>query len=135
MYTVEAYSSYTPDILTLFLCRILILLNKRRLEKLKDRWWKYNPAKKNCDLENDQSDGISIHNIGGVFLVIFVGIIFACFTLAIEYWYYRHRAKVSDLHKGSSPNNKTMKPVKPIRLNLHPAPTHNIQPSQFSSRF
>ncbi|XP_025153353.1 ionotropic receptor 25a isoform X1 [Harpegnathos saltator] len=114
---------------------ILILLNKRRLEKLKDKWWKYNPARKNCDLENDQSDGISIHNIGGVFLVIFVGIVFACLTLAIEYWYYRHRAKVSELHKDASPRTKIMKTIKPIRLNLQPAPTHGVQPSQFRSRF
>lgn len=108
-------------------CRILILLNKRSLEKLKDKWWKYNPVKKICDTNTDQSDGISIHNIGGVFLVIFVGIIFACLTLAIEYWYYRHRAKVSELPKSSSPKTKIMKMVKPIRFNLHPAPTQ--QPS------
>ncbi|KAL6266796.1 hypothetical protein P5V15_003627 [Pogonomyrmex californicus] len=113
---------------------ILILLNKRRLEKLKDKWWKHNPAKKNCDLENNQSDGISIHNIGGVFLVIFVGIIFACFTLAFEYWYYRHRAKVNELHSTTPP--KMMKSIKPIRFNLHPAPTHEFQTiSQFRSRF
>ncbi|KAM0725746.1 Ionotropic receptor 25a [Formica fusca] len=116
---------------------ILILLNKRRLEKLKDRWWKHNPARKNCDLENDQSDGISIHNIGGVFLVIFVGIVFACFTLAFEYWYYRYRAKVSDLRKDPkmSPKTKMMKTIKPIRFNLYPAPTHGNKPVQFRSRF
>lgn len=112
-------------------------MNKRRLEKLKDRWWKHNPARKNCDLENDQSDGISIHNIGGVFLVIFVGIVFACFTLAFEYWYYRYRAKVSDLRKDPkmSPKTKMMKTIKPIRFNLYPAPTHGNKPVQFRSRF
>lgn len=115
---------------------ILILLNKRRLEKLKDKWWKHNSVKKNCDLENDQSDGISIHNIGGVFLVIFVGIIFACFTLAFEYWYYRHRAKVNELHQTTPPKAKIAKAIKPIRFNLHPAPTHGFQTiSQLRSRF
>ncbi|XP_032686225.1 ionotropic receptor 25a [Odontomachus brunneus] len=114
---------------------ILILLNKRRLEKLKDKWWKYNPAKKNCELENNQSDGISIHNIGGVFLVIFVGIVFACLTLAIEYWYYRHRAKVTGLRKGSSPKTTIMKVVKPLRLSLHPRLSQDAQPSQFGSRY
>ncbi|CAL1688316.1 unnamed protein product [Lasius platythorax] len=114
---------------------ILILLNKRRLEKLKDRWWKHNPVRKNCDLENDQSDGISIHNIGGVFLVIFVGIVFACFTLAFEYWYYRYRAKVSEIHKDKSLKTKMTKAIKPIRFNLHPAPTHAFKSVQFRSRF
>ncbi|KAL0108697.1 hypothetical protein PUN28_014089 [Cardiocondyla obscurior] len=115
---------------------ILILLNKRRLEKLKDKWWKHNPVKQNCDLENSQSDGISIHNIGGVFLVIFVGIIFACFTLAFEYWYYRHRAKVSELHQTTPPKIKMAKAIKSIRFDLHPAPTHGFQTlSQIRSRF
>lgn len=91
--------------------------------------------RKDCDLENDQSDGISIHNIGGVFLVIFVGIIFACFTLAFEYWYYRYRAKVSDLHKDTSPQTKIVKAIKPIRFNLHPAPTHGFKPMQFRSKY
>lgn len=91
--------------------------------------------RKECVTEDDQSDGISIHNIGGVFLVIFVGIVLACFTLAFEYWYYRHRAKVSELKDDVSPKTKIMKAVKPIRFNLHPAPTHNFQPSQFRSRF
>lgn len=115
---------------------ILILLNKRRLEKLKDKWWKHNPVKKNCDLENDQSDGISIHNIGGVFLVIFVGIIFACLTLAFEYWYYRHRTKVSELNQTTPPKTKMANAIKSIRFDLHPAPTQGFQMiSQFRSRF
>lgn len=118
-------------------CRILTLLNKRRLEKLKDKWWKHNPVKKVCEAEDNQSEGISIHNIGGVFLVIFVGIVFACITLAIEYWYYRYRGRVNDLQETSSPKTKIMKMIKPIRFNLHPAPTHDVtvQPSEFRSRF
>lgn len=39
----------------------------------------------------DQSDGISIQNIGGVFIVIFVGIGMACVTLVFEYWWYKYR--------------------------------------------
>ncbi|KAA0197271.1 Ionotropic receptor 25a [Hyalella azteca] len=77
---------------------ILKLLNQRKLETLKERWWNQNPEKKSCEAENDQSDGISIENIGGVFIVIFVGIGLACITLAFEYWWYRHRkgATVAD---------------------------------------
>jgi hypothetical protein len=35
--------------------------------------------------------GISIQNIGGVFIVIFVGIGMACITLVFEFWYYKFR--------------------------------------------
>ncbi|XP_031839335.1 ionotropic receptor 25a [Nomia melanderi] len=113
---------------------ILILLNKRRLEKLKDKWWKRNPERKDCDAENSQSDGISIHNIGGVFVVIFLGIIFACITLAFEYWYYRHRTDTVKIDRGSPIKGKITK-IKPIKFNLQPAPTHGFQAAQFRSRF
>lgn len=113
---------------------ILILLNKRKLEKLKDKWWKKNPNKKDCDAENSQSDGISIHNIGGVFVVIFLGIIFACFTLAFEYWYYRHRTKITKIDRNNAMKNKITQ-VKPLRFNLQPAPTHAFQSVHFRPRF
>lgn len=64
------------------------MLNKRYLEKLKEDWWK---DKKKCEKVEDQSDGISIQNIGGVFIVIFVGIGMACITLVFEYWWYKYR--------------------------------------------
>lgn len=43
---------------------ILRLLNQRRLETLKERWWTDNPEKKTCFDQDNQSDGISIRNIG-----------------------------------------------------------------------
>ena len=44
---------------------ILQLLNKRKLEKLKERWWSpTNPEIRKCDKQDDQQDGISIQNIG-----------------------------------------------------------------------
>ncbi|EEB10703.1 glutamate receptor, putative [Pediculus humanus corporis] len=70
---------------------ILQLLNKRRLEKLKEKWWTNNPKKMICEKHDEQSDGISIENIGGVFIVIFVGIGMACVTLAFEYWWYKYK--------------------------------------------
>jgi len=48
-----------------FFHRILQLLNKRKLEKLKERWWNQNPEKRrDCEKQDDQTDGISIQNIG-----------------------------------------------------------------------
>lgn len=67
------------------------LLNRRQLERLKERWWTSNPKAVKCEKQDDQSDGISIQNIGGVFIVIFVGIGLACITLAFEYWWYKYR--------------------------------------------
>ena len=43
---------------------ILKLLNQRRLESLKEKWWNKNPEKKDCQDTKKQSDGISINNIG-----------------------------------------------------------------------
>ncbi|KAL1505374.1 hypothetical protein ABEB36_004957 [Hypothenemus hampei] len=70
---------------------ILQLLNRRELERFKEKWWNKNPEKKHCEKSDEQSDGISIQNIGGVFIVIFVGIGLACVTLAFEYWWYKYR--------------------------------------------
>jgi len=71
---------------------ILKLLNQRKLETLKERWWNQNPQKKACEEADDNSGGISIHNIGGVFIVIFIGIALAIITLGAEYWYYKYKA-------------------------------------------
>ena len=46
----------------------------------------------NCDKEDEDTGGISIHNIGGVFIVIFIGIVLALITLGAEYYYYKLRA-------------------------------------------
>lgn len=58
------------------------------MEKLKDKWWR---KRIQCEKVEDQADGISIQNIGGVFIVIFIGIGMACITLVFEYWWYKHR--------------------------------------------
>ncbi|PRD31656.1 UNVERIFIED_CONTAM: Ir25a [Trichonephila clavipes] len=72
---------------------ILKLLNQRKLEGLKEKWWNKNPAKKDCDDSEQQSDGISIANIGGVFIVIFIGVILAVLTLIVEYFLYRKKRR------------------------------------------
>ena len=74
---------------------ILKLLNQRKLETLKERWWNQNPQKVVCDDDDDSGGGISIYNIGGVFIVIFVGIGLAIITLVIEYWYYKYKKPAS----------------------------------------
>ncbi|ESO98322.1 hypothetical protein LOTGIDRAFT_114647 [Lottia gigantea] len=64
---------------------ILQLINQRELEEYKTKWWKKD--KRDCPDIEDESNGISIKNIGGVFLVIVIGSALALITLAIEcYW-------------------------------------------------
>ncbi|CAH1134853.1 unnamed protein product [Ceutorhynchus assimilis] len=83
---------------------ILQLLNRRELERLKERWWNKNTEKKQCEKADDQSDGISIQNIGGVFIVIFVGIGLACITLAFEYWWYKYRKNTKITNIAEAPH-------------------------------
>lgn len=48
--------------------RILKLLNQRKLEAFKEKWWNKNPNKKSCEeFEEDSGGGISIYNIGNYF--------------------------------------------------------------------
>ncbi|XP_045465675.1 ionotropic receptor 25a-like [Harmonia axyridis] len=67
---------------------ILELVNQRKLEELRLKWWDHNPEAKKCPLPEDPSDGISVANIGGVFIVILVGIGLAIVILCIEYFFY-----------------------------------------------
>lgn len=82
-------------------CSILKLLNQRKLETFKEMWWNGNPKKVVCDDDDDSGGGISIYNIGGVFIVIFVGIGLAIITLIIEYWYYKYKKPAQRVDSGS----------------------------------
>ncbi|RWS12193.1 glutamate receptor ionotropic: kainate 2-like protein [Dinothrombium tinctorium] len=53
---------------------ILQLLNERKLERMKEDWWNGNPEKKECENYRHHIEGISIRNIGGVFVIILIGI-------------------------------------------------------------
>lgn len=59
-----------------------------------------------CDKSEDQSNGISIDNIGGVFIVIFVGIGMACITLIFEYWWYKYRKTPKIIDVSEAPTTK-----------------------------
>lgn len=121
--------------------RILQLLNRRQLEQLKARWWTKNPKKRNCAKEDDQSDGISLSNIGGVFIVIFVGIGMACFTLGIEYWWFRCRPGLTRTTRSITTDRKKQQQqqtqiINPLRLNLKPSSRPIVkEPSGLRSRF
>lgn len=59
------------------------------LEDLTNKWWDSNEKKIECDRIEDESDGISIENIGGVFLVIAIGTGLSLIAFAVEYYYYK----------------------------------------------
>ena len=87
------------------------------MEKLKETWWTNDEFQSKCKKPEDQSDGISISNIGGVFIVIFVGIGMACVTLMFEYYYYKHRKdpKIIDVNE-ANPTNAKDQPSKLISI-------------------
>ncbi|GMT03397.1 hypothetical protein PENTCL1PPCAC_25571, partial [Pristionchus entomophagus] len=74
---------------------IMLLLNERRLVALKEKWWNDNPKKETCPEVMKESDGISIKNIGGVFIVISFGIVLSSLMLTIGCFYYRRATPVS----------------------------------------
>ncbi|KAF5277632.1 hypothetical protein FQA39_LY06125 [Lamprigera yunnana] len=96
------------------------LLNRGRLEQLKRKWWNENPHKIDCEEVENHSAGIGIQNIGGVFIVVFVGISVATAVLVFEYMFYKYHnvtdvvkiqvpKKIStktDTNKGESNTNK-----------------------------
>lgn len=117
--------------------RILELLNKRQLEKLKEQWWKNDEVQSKCDKPEDQSDGISIQNIGGVFIVIFVGIGLACMTLVFEYWYYKYRKNSKILIVNNNQQRIGFKSIETVKQDYTSdmIPQNNIKNSQFSERY
>lgn len=73
---------------------ILRLINRRYMEVLREKWWTNNPARVMCD-SNDESEGISIENIGGVFIIILAGILLSFLVWAIERFVYTSKIGVS----------------------------------------
>lgn len=73
---------------------ILQLINQRFMEILREKWWTNNPDRVICD-NNDESEGISIENIGGVFIIIFAGVVLSFFVWALERFVYKTKMSVS----------------------------------------
>ncbi|KAI6220068.1 Protein CBR-GLR-7 [Aphelenchoides fujianensis] len=63
------------------------LLNARKLENLKEKWWHQNPKVEH----EEESTGISIENIGGVFILILGGIVISLTMLVVEFFYYKRK--------------------------------------------
>lgn len=73
---------------------ILKLINQRFMEVLREKWWTNNPSRVVCE-NNDESEGIDIHSIGGVFGIICVGVIVSFMMWTIEKFVYKTKMVVS----------------------------------------
>ena len=49
-------------------------------------------SSQNCHKADGDTGGISIHNIGGVFVIIFFGVIVSVIGLIVEFYFYRLKA-------------------------------------------
>ncbi|KAL3278034.1 hypothetical protein HHI36_013375 [Cryptolaemus montrouzieri] len=80
---------------------ILQLLNNRQLEEIKQKWWSGNPNRVKCKHVGKEAEGISIQNIGGIFVVVAVAIILSFISLLYELYYYkfRNRNEVVDIRE------------------------------------
>ncbi|CAG7722783.1 unnamed protein product [Allacma fusca] len=74
----------------------------RFLENLKYKWWDRNPNKVTCSTADDVAEGISIHNIGGVFVVILVGFLMTFLATILEFWSYWRKNIAFDLSEAGS---------------------------------
>lgn len=62
-----------------------------------------------CDIQDEQSDGVSLQNMGGVFLVIVLGICLATMVLILEYWWYKCLRGPKVVHTNPPNNQHTSK--------------------------
>lgn len=77
---------------------ILQLLNQRTLEKLKKKWWDKNKVK--CPKLENESEGISLNNIGGVFILIAGGAALALVCLGFELYFFKYKPKQASKNYG-----------------------------------
>lgn len=68
---------------------------KGEIKRMDNEWWKNVAEETNCTNYKTKFDGLEIGDIGGIFLLILIGIVLACFILIYEYyWYKRNRVKM-----------------------------------------
>jgi hypothetical protein len=59
---------------------------------MKEKWWNHIDETSKCNF-GEQSEGITIQNSAGVFIVVFVGILISFIILIFEYFYYKYVRK------------------------------------------
>ncbi|GMR59002.1 hypothetical protein PMAYCL1PPCAC_29197 [Pristionchus mayeri] len=116
---------------------ILYLMNNRKLETLRDRWWNENPNKVKCRSSDDNGEGITIDNIGGVFIVIAAGILLALITCLFEKYYYRRKIHLMSRRKKITPAASPVSSLEMDQMDYHsslPPPFSSIDGSTLTKR-
>ncbi|XP_050430307.1 ionotropic receptor 25a [Adelges cooleyi] len=85
--------------------KILDLQKDRFFESLNAKYW--NASKVGMCPNADDSEGITLESLGGVFIATLVGLLIALVTLAFEVVYFKHKqAKVAETNSKDEINNK-----------------------------
>lgn len=73
---------------------ILKLINQRFMEILREKWWTNNPNRVDCDT-HEESEGIGIENIGGVFIIIAAGVLLSFVVWTVERFAYNTKIEIA----------------------------------------
>ncbi|XP_043285747.1 ionotropic receptor 25a-like [Venturia canescens] len=103
---------------------ILQLIKDGILEKLKHRWWNEKIKMPKCPRVYEIIDGMTIGDMGGIFVIIVVGVCSAIGTLIFEFWWFccwlpwkqsrRNKKETNDRSKKSKILRFTVKSVERV---------------------
>jgi glutamate receptor, ionotropic, invertebrate len=81
--------------------RILQMQESGRIQVLYNKWWKNTGTCVNDDKKKDkEANSLGVANVGGIFVVLFVGLALAVVVAALEFvWNSRKHAKFNRLNK------------------------------------
>ncbi|XP_020709243.2 ionotropic receptor 25a-like [Athalia rosae] len=101
---------------------LTVLYTKLTMTKLSAKWWQENPARKICPKQPDQNAGIGIDDVGGVFMIIFLGTCIAFLVVAFEYLWHRYRPRnISKVKNSRNPGTTLTISLRPAKLHFQPA--------------
>lgn len=102
------------------------MLSERYPDKLKEKWLS---KKLKCPKPEDPIDGMTLFNMGGVFMVIAIGIVLSFCTLMIEYWYIKHRKRTPTIIQVVECSQNTLRPMSAVHQNASKE-THGEESTQ-----
>jgi ionotropic glutamate receptor len=91
---------------------ILKLQEDQKLQMLYNRWWKEKDGAGLCDVEEKgkkDANALAIANVGGVFVVLFVGLMLSIFVAIAEFlWNARRRRSATTKLSSEAGDDKVM---------------------------
>lgn len=90
------------------------MLRERYPDKLKEKWLS---KKLKCPKPEDPIDGMTLFNMGGVFMVIAIGIVISFCTLMFEYWYIKHRKRTPTIIQVAECLPNALRPMSAVHQN------------------